>query len=451
MLYHTFSRLDSIIHLKNRQQTTDHQQGGSQRWNENPIPTSPTPSPTPVNNIDVVDVKIETTKTFMERYSKLLYSLGKWAGIALLSMVSILACCILTGGYLGFFQDVSDGTTPLTLELKPETESLTPHEDYTCALVTTICMVTVACVGGFLFWKKRAVIQSRVLRLLAFGSFALVTSAVGVVTYIQTITNNQQSTPIVNHLLDEEISTEKDEITNEYADTTSYIFIAGLVTCLIGLFIRSILLKNYEFKSIFNTQIEKINRCLTYVKTVVNKYSTLVGSFINSKLNEYNLASYLTTTITKINSHSYVQAAIKKYNDGSSLKTFSSSFTKIKNAIKNYQPVGSKLKIITLLGMVALITTTIVSCWYFDVFGDFSSFESPSEDIRPLTPSSSSLSYLNLEWFSSTETEEQSYFGWDSMISSLFKSTPPPPKSILTKVMEFFRPEERPQSLTSFW
>ncbi|XP_066921016.1 uncharacterized protein [Clytia hemisphaerica] len=445
MLYHTFSRLDSIIHLKNRQQTTDIQQGGSQRWNEDPIPTSPTPSPTPVNNTDVVDVNIETTKTFMERYSKLLYRLGKWAGIALLSMVSILACCILAEGYLGFFPDVPDGTTPLTPELEPETESLTPHEDYTCALVTTICMVTVACVGGFLFWKKRAVIQSRVLRLLAFGSFALVTSAVGVVTYIQIITNNEQSTPMV---LDEEISTEEVEITNESADTASYIFIAGVVTCLIGLFIRSTPLKNYKFESILNTQIEKLNRCLTYVKTVVNKY---IGSFINYKLNDYNLASYLTTTITKINLHSYVQAAIKKYNDGSSLKTFSSSFTKIKNAIKNYQPVGSKLKIITLLGMAALIATTIVSCWYFDVFGDFSSFESPSEDIRPLTPSSSSLSYLNLEWFSSTETEEQSYFGWDSMISSLFKSTPPPPKSILTKVMEFFRPEERPQSLSSFW
>ncbi|XP_066930414.1 uncharacterized protein [Clytia hemisphaerica] len=409
----------------------------------NPLPTAHPNTPPAAENILAATAgnPPRATKTFMERYSKSLHSLGIWAGISLIWMVSILACCILTEGYLGFFPDVPDGTTPLTPELEPETESLTPHEDYTPALITTICMVTVACVGGFLFWKKRAMVQSRVLRLLAFGSFALVTSAVGVVTYAQIITNNEQSTPIV---LVEEISTEEEEIT-KYADTLSYVCIAGVVTCLIGSFIKSTLLKDYEFKSILITHIEKINRCLTYIKTVMNKYNTLVGSFINSKLNDYNLGSYLKTVITSI-SHSYVQAVIKKYNDGSFLKTF-----KIKNVFKNYQTVGSKLKVITLLGMAALIITTIVSCWYFDVFGDFSSFESLTEKNRPLTPSSSSLSYLNLEWFSTTETEEQSYFGWDSMILSLFKSTPPPPKSILTKFMEFFRPEERPQSLTPFW
>uniref|UniRef100_A0A7M5UQH8 Uncharacterized protein n=2 Tax=Clytia hemisphaerica TaxID=252671 RepID=A0A7M5UQH8_9CNID len=49
-----------IIHLKSRQQTTDHQQGGSERWSENPAPTPLLPSQI---NTDVVDVNNESPNT----------------------------------------------------------------------------------------------------------------------------------------------------------------------------------------------------------------------------------------------------------------------------------------------------------------------------------------------------------------------------------------------------
>eukprot|EP00111_Clytia_hemisphaerica_P007478 TCONS_00021732-protein len=47
--------MDSILHIK-QQNTTDPQQGGSERLLDDPAPTLLPTSPTPVNNTDVVDI-----------------------------------------------------------------------------------------------------------------------------------------------------------------------------------------------------------------------------------------------------------------------------------------------------------------------------------------------------------------------------------------------------------